>query len=66
MRDKELFQLALGLRPPWYVASCEFDPDKHRLDISRLISPRAACLPVPVAGERGAAHTTRSSVHGGI
>lgn len=33
MRDTDLFQLALGLTAPWYVASCEFDAGKHRLDI---------------------------------
>lgn len=33
MRDKDLFQLALGLSPPWFVASTEFDADKKRLDI---------------------------------
>ncbi len=33
MRDTELFQMALGLIPPWQVESCAFDPEKKRLDI---------------------------------
>lgn len=33
MKDLELFQLALGLKPPWQVSSLEFDPEKKRLDI---------------------------------
>ena len=33
MRDIDLFQLALGLVPPWMVASANFDAEKKRLDI---------------------------------
>jgi transposase len=33
MRDTELFQMALGLIPPWQVESCEFDPARKRIDI---------------------------------
>ena len=33
MRDIDLFQLALGLVPPWMVADANFDADKRRLDI---------------------------------
>jgi transposase len=33
MRDTDLFQLALGLVPPWMVKACAFDADKRRLDI---------------------------------
>ncbi len=33
MRDTELFQMALGLVPPWQVESCEFDPERKRIDI---------------------------------
>jgi len=29
----DLFQLALGLVPPWMVADAEFDAEKKRLDI---------------------------------
>lgn len=33
MKDTELFQMALGVIPPWLVERCEFDPDRKRLDI---------------------------------
>jgi transposase len=33
MRDIDLFQLALGLVPPWMVADARFDAEKKRLDI---------------------------------
>ena len=34
MRDKDLFQLALGITSPWFVASSEFDAANKRLDIA--------------------------------
>ena len=33
MRDTDLFQLALGLVPPWLVKEARFDVDKKRLDL---------------------------------
>jgi len=33
MRDIDLFQLALGLVPPWMVAAANFDAKQRRLDI---------------------------------
>ena len=33
MRDTDLFQLALGLIPPWMVKAANFDAGKKRLDI---------------------------------
>ena len=33
MRDSDLFQLALGLLPPWMVKTCRFDAATKRLDI---------------------------------
>lgn len=33
MRDTDLFQLALGLVPPWQVKACAFDAGRKRLDI---------------------------------
>ncbi len=33
MRDNDLFQLALGITSPWFVASSNFDSSKKRLDI---------------------------------
>ncbi len=34
MRDNDLFQLALGITSPWFVASSAFDAPKRRLDIA--------------------------------
>jgi transposase len=33
MQDTDLFQLALGLFPPWLVEQCTFDPEQKQLDI---------------------------------
>ncbi len=33
MRDTQLLQLALGINPPWFVGSSDFDAEKNRLDI---------------------------------
>ena len=33
MRDTDLFQLALGLVPPWLVKEAKFDVEKKRLDL---------------------------------
>ncbi len=33
MKDTELFEMALGLIPPWKVESSEFNPETKRLDI---------------------------------
>ena len=33
MNDIDLFQLALGLKPPWQVSSLEFNLEQKRLDI---------------------------------
>src|SRR5215472_12222058 len=33
MRDIDLFQLALGLVPPWMVVDAKFDAEQNRLDI---------------------------------
>ena len=33
MRDADLFQLALGLVPPWMIKTVNFDADKKRLDL---------------------------------
>ncbi len=34
MRDNDLFQLALGITSPWFVATSAFDAAKKRLDIA--------------------------------
>ncbi len=33
MQDTDLFQMALGLFPPWLVERCKFDPEQKQLDI---------------------------------
>jgi len=50
-----LFQLALGLTPPWRVEKLEFDPARHRLDLyldfergSRFACPECARAGCPV------------------
>ena len=52
MRDVDIFQLALGLTPPWQVESCEFSPEKKRLDI-RLFFPRGSVFVCPECGRSG-------------
>ena len=49
LRDVDLFQPALGLPPPWEVESCEFSPEKKRLDI-RLTFPRGSVFVCPECG----------------
>ena len=49
MRDIDLFQMALGLTPPWTVQSSEFDPEKKRLDIM-LAFPRGSTFSCPKCG----------------
>ncbi len=44
-----LFQLALGLTPPWEVERIDFDPDRRRLDL-RLGFARGARFPCPECG----------------
>ena len=39
MRDNDLFQLALGITSPWFVASSDFDAAKKRLDIGVDFKP---------------------------
>ena len=52
MRDVDIFQMALGLTPPWEVESCEFSPEKKRLDI-RLSFPRGSVFVCPECGNGG-------------
>ena len=51
MQDTDLFQLALGLFPPWLVDSCDFDPKKKRLDIYIDFS-RGGEFPCPECGRK--------------
>ena len=49
MRDVDIFQMALGLTPPWEGKSCEFSTEKKRLDI-RLSFPRGSVFVWPECG----------------
>ena len=58
MKDTELLQMALGLRPPWQVSTAEFNPDEKRLDI-RLDFPKGSTFSCPKCGQSGVkAHDT--------
>jgi transposase len=50
MRDTDLFQLALGLKPPWQVSSSEFNPEQKRLDI-KIDFPRGSTFSCPECGQ---------------
>jgi hypothetical protein len=60
MRDTDLVQVALGVKPPWVVRKSEFDATAKRLDIyldfargSRFVCPQ--CVgPVPGRRDREA------------
>ncbi len=49
MNETELFQVALGLLPPWKVERCTFDQTRGRLDI-HLNFPRGSLFPCPHCG----------------
>ena len=49
MQDTDLFQLALGLFPPWLVESCRLDVKGKRLDIYIDFS-RGGEFPCPECG----------------
>ncbi len=50
MDEKQLFGLALGLTPPWFIEKIEFDPSQKRLDLF-LEFERGAKFPCPECGE---------------
>lgn len=58
MQDTDLFQMALGLAPPWMVAHSAFDPEAKRLDI-HIDFPRGSKFACPACGAAGCpAHDT--------
>jgi len=58
MKDTELLQMALGLKPPWQVSKADFNPDEKRLDI-RLDFPKGSTFTCPKCGLSGVkAHDT--------
>ena len=46
MQDTDLFQMALGLFPPWLVERCTFDPKEKQLDVFIDFS-RGGEVPLP-------------------
>ena len=50
MRDTDLFQLALGLKPPWQVSSAEFNLEQKRLDI-KIDFVRGSTFSCPDCGQ---------------
>ena len=50
MRDTDLFQLALGLVPPWMVRATNFDADKKRIDIE-IDFARGGRFPCPACAK---------------
>ncbi len=55
MRDTELFQLALGLIPPWQVKASSFDAAGKRLDLS-VDFPDGSQHPCPTCGKPSAVY----------
>lgn len=51
MKDTELFQMALGLIPPWQVESSEFNPATKRLEI-KIDFPRGGAFSCPECGQK--------------
>lgn len=51
MKNTDLFQLALGLTPPWIVSKIEFDPDKKQMDI-QIDFTKGGQFPCPECGRR--------------
>ena len=51
-KNAELFQMALGLTPPWEVSSIDFDPVKKRLDIN-IDFPRGNLFACPCCNMEG-------------
>lgn len=71
MRDNDLFQLALGISSPWFVAASDFDAANKRLDIkldfktgARFDCPqcKAAGCPVHDTPRRRGDTSTSSSI----
>lgn len=60
MRDKELFQAALGLAAPWQVVRSEFDAGKRRLDLY-LDFAKGSRFACPSCGAAGPAYDTEEA-----
>jgi len=54
MNENQLFAVALGLQPPWVVASCSFDAEDKQLDL-HLDFEKGSRFPCPSCGREGCA-----------
>lgn len=52
MRDIDLFQLALGLQPPWRVVASEFNLKQNKLSL-KIDFPRGSTFDCPACGKSG-------------
>lgn len=52
MRDIDLFQLALGLQPPWRVVASEFNLKQNQLSL-KIDFPRSSTFDCPACGKSG-------------
>ncbi len=59
MNENELFQVALGIVPPWLVDRCSFVVEASRLDIY-LDFPAGSTFPCPDCGEQAKAYDTEA------
>ena len=58
MKDVQVFEIALGLKKPWYIESIELDADRNRLDI-RVDFTKGAKFSCPSCGtENRCVHDT--------
>ncbi len=65
MRDTDLFQLALGLLPPWLVKDCQFSVSEQRLDLY-IDFAKGGSFTCADCGRQAARRTTPRSGPGGI
>ena len=64
MRDTDLFQLALGLLPPWLVAACRFNATAKQIDIDVDFAKggRFPCPACPFRRSRSGVPTDRDQM----
>ena len=61
MDDKELIQVALGVRSPWFVKDINLDTSKKRMDIY-LDFIKGSRFPCPVCNELSEIHDTKDRI----
>ena len=52
MDEKQLFGVALGLQPPWFVTCCSFDAEQKQLDL-HIDFEKGARFACPSCGREG-------------